>query len=337
MISLLGRKKSMNIIILLTLALSVAMTAALTGCGGQHDGKAASVDVASTGLKEQTSEYIYGIAMDENAGVTASVVADIYERPDVRSSRVTQALYNQPVSVAVSNNGWANVKTVDGSAGWMKSKYIDNDISSVYGRTYTHRIIVTSKDKTVTSNPSGGITRVEAPMGAEFYAFNSIEDAYEVFLPGNMTGWLKGSGIIHIKLGTMIPVTNADDFAATALKLKGTCYLLNGMSAAGIDASGLIYICARINGVNLPRTIEGQLTTGIEIKPDEARMGDLVFLAGTGEGESENITCAGICIGGGNYLYVGRKTGYAAIGEINRENADGIVVAARRIFNVTDN
>ena len=40
-------------------------------------------------------------------------------------------------------------------------------------------------------------------------------------LPGNKTGWLRGSGIIHVGLGEMIPVTNAEDFASTALRLKG--------------------------------------------------------------------------------------------------------------------
>jgi cell wall-associated NlpC family hydrolase len=155
-------------------------------------------------------------------------------------------------------------------------------------------------------------------------------------LPANKTGWLKGSGLIHISLGEMIPVTNPDDFAATALRLKGTSYLLNGLSAMGIDAPGLVFISARINGINLPRTIEGQLASGTEIAVEDTRAGDLVFLAGTGENEGDHVTCVGICTGGGSYLYAGRKTGYVAVGDINRENQDGKVTAARRIFNDAD-
>jgi len=276
-------------------------------------------------------EYIYGIPMDENAGVVSNSAVDVYSKPDVKSTRITQVLYNQPVSIISDENGWAQVKTVNGCTGWMKSKYIDRDISSIYGRSYSHRIIVTSKEKVIREYPAGGATRMIAPMGTELYAVNSIDDSYEVCLPGNVTGWLQGSGIIHIGVEDVIPVTNAEDFAATALKFKGTSYLLNGMSAAGIDAPGLVYICARINGINLPGTINGQLASGREIKPENAVSGDLVFLAGNNE--DKEVNCVGVCIGGGNYIYAGRKTGYVAIGDINRENPDGIVVAARRIFN----
>lgn len=296
--------------------------------------EAENTSAAEASLHETKDlEYIYGIPMDENAGVITENVADIYVSADVKSSRITQALYNQPVSLLQKEEGWAKVKAVDGANGWMKLKFIGSDISSIYGRSYTHRIIVTSREKSIYTNPSGGITQMDAPMGSEFFAFNSYGDAYEVFLPGNKTGWISGSGIMHISLNTRIPVTNAEDFAATALRFKGTSFLLKGMSAMGIDAAGLVYICARINGIDLPRSIEGQLASGTELNPEEAQVGDLLFLAGTGEGEGETATCVGICMGSGNYLYAGKNIGYVALGDINRENAEGKIIAARRIFN----
>jgi len=304
----------------------------LTGCQGpiRETSVEGSGDETQAG---QDARYIYGIPMDSSAGIITASVADIFASPDIKSERVTQALYNQPVSVLQKENGWIKVKTVDGSTGWIKTKFLDSDISSISGRSYTHKIIVTSREKVILSGPSGGTTRIDAPMGAEFYAFNDYDDAYEVFLPGNKTGWLKGSGLIHIGLEEMIPVTNPDDFAATALRLKGTSYLLNGLSSMGIDAPGLIYISARINGINLPRTIEGQLASGTEIAIEDTKAGDLVFLSGTGENEDSVISGVGICTGGGSYLYAGRKIGYVAVGDINRENQEGKVVAARRIFN----
>jgi cell wall-associated NlpC family hydrolase len=62
-------------------------------------------------------------------------------------------------------------------------------------------------------------------------------------------------------------------------------------------------------------------------------MGDLVFLAGTGEGEDDVISSVGIYLGNGSYVYAGRGIGYVTQNDMNRENADGKVVAARRIFN----
>lgn len=317
-----------------TIVLLAIIISCLSGCVG-HMGEAAAVNGpdSADGNSSSSANYIYGIPMDETAGVITQNVADIYFRPDVKSNRLTQALYNQPVSVLQQESGWARVTTVDGITGWIKLKLIDRDISSIYGRSYTHRIIVTTRSKVVTSNPSGGITYMDAPMGTEFLSFNSSSDAFEVLLPEKKTGWIKGSGIIHVGLNEKVPVTNADDFASTALRLKGASYLLNGMSELGIDAPGLVYICARINGIDLPRTVSGQLDSGTEIKPEEAQAGDLVFLAGTGEGEEDTITSVGIGIGGGSYIYASRKIGYVAVADINEVNPDGKIVAARRIFN----
>lgn len=318
----------------LIIAFAAIIIIGLSGCVSRPE-EAAAVN-GSADEKESSSssaDYVYGIPMDETAGVITENVADVYSSPDVKSSRLTQALYNQPVCVLQQESGWARVTTVDGTTGWTKLKFVDRDISSVYGRSYTHRIIVTTRSKVVTSNPSRGITYVDAPMGTEFLSFNSSDDAFEVLLPENKTGWIKGSGIIHIGLNEKVPVTNADDFASTALRLKGASYLMNGMSELGIDAPGLVYICARINGIDLPRTTSGQLASGTEIKPEEAQAGDLVFLAGTGEGEGDTITCVGISLGGGSYIYAGRKIGYVAVGDINEVNSEGKIVAARRIFN----
>ena len=320
----------------LLLVILLATTAAgMYGCEGSS--KEVSLDNSSDNGQSSESiaaiDYVYGIPMDENAAVISESVADIYSSPDVKSTRITQTLYNQPVRILQREAGWVKVNAIDGSSGWMKLKFIDNDVSSVYGRSYTNRVIVTSKEKSIYSSPTGGITQMNAPMGSEFFSFNSSGEAYEVFLPGNKTGWIKGSGIIQLGKNEMVPVTNADDFASTALRFKGSSYLLNGMSGIGIDAPGLVYICARINGIDLPRSIDGQMASGTEIKPEEAQAGDLVFLAGLGEGEIGNVTCVGISIGSGNYVYAGRKTGYVAVGDIKKDNAEGSIVAARRIFN----
>lgn len=318
------------------LAAAMFLFVLLGGCAGKDAQVSAPVsgDAAEAGTNtEQAVEYIYGIPMDENAAVVTESMADIFEKPDVKSERITQVLCNQPVSVSSNDGGWAKVKTISGITGWIKSRYIIDDVSSITGRVYTYKIIVTSREKTVYSGPNGGITQVNAQMGTEFFAFNNIDDAYEVFLPGNTTGWLKGSGIIRIPVDDAIPVTNAEDFASTALRFKGTSFMLNGMSSMGIDSPSLVYICARINGINLPMTIEGQISTGTEIEIDDAKAGDLVFLSGTGDNDAGIASCVGISIGNGSYIYAGRKTGYVAIGDIYRENPDGIVAAARRIFN----
>lgn len=304
------------------------MFAALTGCSAAEE---KTTPVAAVGEPENTAPVrLYGIPVDDRTAVIADSIVDVFSEADVRSERITQALYNQPVSILDEKGGWARVAVVDGSRGWVRTKFLDRNIASIYGRDANHRIVVTSKEKSIFSSPSGGYTVKDVVMGTELLSFNDYNGAYEVYLPGNRTGWLRGSGIMHIEMNNRVPVTKKEDFVATALKFKGTSYLLNGVSSMGIDSSGLVYISAKINGVDLSRNIGGQYLAGSSVDIEEAREGDLVFLSP--DGESGTPACVGICIGNGSYIYAGRLKGYVTITGLNEVNMEGEITAIRRIF-----
>jgi gamma-D-glutamyl-L-lysine dipeptidyl-peptidase len=302
---------------------------AFTGCSATNE-KSVAVAALTQSEKAETPVKVGGILMDEKAAVIADSIVDIFSEPDIRSERITQALYNQPVSILDEKSGWARVAVVDGSRGWVRTKFLDRNITSIYGRESNHRIVVTSKEKSIFSSPSGGYTVKDVVMGTELLSFNDYSDAYEVYLPGNRTGWLRGSGIMHIEINGRIPVTKKEDFVATALKFKGTSYLLNGLSSMGMDSSGLVYISGRINGLDLSRNIGGQHLSGSSISMEEAREGDLVFFAPGGDTKAP--ACVGICIGNGSYIYAGRLAGYVLISSLNEANAEGQIIAIRRIF-----
>lgn len=313
----------------LILLFILLLPAAFAGCTAAAE-KAAPVSIASQLAETEPPVKVNGIPINEKAAVIADSIVDVFSGPDLQSERITQALYNQPVSILDEKNGWARVAVVDGSRGWVRTKFLDKNTASIYGRQYDHRIVVTSKEKSVFSSPSGGYTVKDVVMGTELLSFNEYGDAYEVYLPGNRTGWLRGSGIMHIEQGGRIPVTKKEDFAATALKFKGTSYLLNGLSSMGMDSPGLVYISARINGVNLSRNIEGQYLSGVSVSIEDAREGDLVFLS-PDEG-AEIPSCVGICTGGGSYVYAGKLAGYVMISSLKEVNMEGQIIAVKRIF-----
>lgn len=311
------------------LILIIFLSTAFTACSATN-GKTVAVAALTQSENAGTPVKMDGIPMDEKAAVIADSIVDIFSEPDVQSDRVTEALYNQPVSILDEKSGWSRVAVVDGSRGWVRTKFLDRNITSIYGREYNHRIVVTSKEKSIFSSPSGGYTVKDVVMGTELLSFNDYSDAYEVYLPGNRTGWLRGSGIMHIETNGRIPVTKKEDFVATALKFKGTSYLLNGLSTMGMDSSGLVYISARINGVNLSRNIGGQYLAGSGVSTEEAKEGDLVFLAP--DGDTSAPSCVGICIGNGSYIYAGRLAGYVMVSSLNEANIEGQIIAIRRIF-----
>jgi cell wall-associated NlpC family hydrolase len=200
--------------------------------------------------------------ISENTGVINDTTADVFKAPDTQSERVTQAIFNQPANILEQKDNWVRVKVVDGYTGWMKSKYINKDCSSLKKEKFEFRIVVTAKTKKIYSMVKGGVTLKDVVMGTELYCRNKVEDQYEVALPGNVNGWISESGTMKISPDAHIPKTTAMDFIMTANKLKGTTYLWGGVSYWGIDCSGLTYICSRMNGVDLPRDADQQFQCG---------------------------------------------------------------------------
>jgi Cell wall-associated hydrolases (invasion-associated proteins) len=311
--------------IIIFLFLMVYLIISAVGCG--TGSTAVSGEAIQKNVKENTVD---GIRIDESTAVIIDTVVDIYGEPDVKSERITQALYNQPVSILEEKDGWCKVITVDGSSGWTRSKFVDRDIKSIYGRNYIHRIIVTSKDKSIYSDYTGGITVKEVVMGTELYVLNSSGTSYEVYLPGNTTGWVRGSGMIHVELNEETPLTSSEDFAASALKFKGTSYLSKGVSSMGIDSTGMTYICSRVNGIKLPRNLKGLEEFGTKIPLEGATSGDLIFLSPSGD--EKNIGSVGICIGNGQYIHASKVLGYVRLDGLNESGSEGKPVLARRIF-----
>jgi lipoprotein Spr len=92
---------------------------------------------------------------------------------------------------------------------------------------------------------------------------------------------------------------------------------MGGLSRAGIDCSGLLYVSFQANGVtNIPRTAEEFARYGsILMNPNDLQAGDLVFFTNTYR-TSKLVTHAGICIGNGEFIHTSSSKG-VMISKIN--------------------
>ena len=87
----------------------------------------------------------------------------------------------------------------------------------------------------------------------------------------------------------------------SALQFLGVPYVYGGASPSGFDCSGLVYYCAQLNGVSVPRTADAQYyANGTHVSLENLAAGDLVFFSADWSSEIEHV---GIYVGNGQFVH----------------------------------
>ena len=93
-----------------------------------------------------------------------------------------------------------------------------------------------------------------------------------------------------------------------AAKYEGVPYIFGGDSPAAFDCSGFVaYVFANF-GVSLPHSVHGQNMLGRQIKPEDARPGDLVVF--------NDLSHDGIYAGNGNFWHAPRPGDHVKLAPI---------------------
>lgn len=151
----------------------------------------------------------------------------------------------------------------------------------------------------------------------------------EVMLPSGRKGYVPTKelkpheGFISIAQGEgsadSIDAETTEAIIAEAEKLLGVPYLWGGMSAKGVDCSGLVRISHIMNGILLPRNASQQIKCGDKVEiPRQARndreaaleacnclkRGDLIFFGTPAtDGKPMKVTHVGIYLGNGKIIH----------------------------------
>lgn len=223
-------------------------------------------------------EWLY----DEWTRVVARPVADVFDRPDLKAGRVTQVLYNEPVTLLPDEvpPGYAAVRLLDGVTGYMMTTDLTAVRNSIEPALFTFKAVVINSTKRVMSHARRGTLLVEVMMGTVLYIDYRGAGVSRVLLPDGTSGWISDDGIVILPADGQIeqPYNPNRAFCSTALTFLQATVLDNGQTIRGISTVGIVRLSAGINGTDLPRTLQGLMASGRSVALRKSETTGLVEL-----------------------------------------------------------
>ena len=231
---------------------------------------------------------------DDDTVVVQTPVADLLDRDDIKGVRLAQALYNEPVQKTgqPAAHGFLSVRLSDGTEGFLFSDQVTDRRESIEPAGFLYKIVISAPSRRVMTHASKGTLIAEVMMGTILMSDYRGDGIYRVRLPGGEYGWISDEGTIA--LGVRDSIQPAKDlaryFVSSAMAFHRVTRLENGLSVRGASSAGIACIAARINGVELPRTLADLARTGksINLQKEETsslfllndlKAGDLLFFA----------------------------------------------------------
>jgi len=273
-------------------------------------------------------------------------VSNLLTEPDIKSNRITQVLYNEPVTLLDSGStaDFIHIQTRDGMQGYLKSSDVTAYRDSVEPNLHAYKLIVSDVSKNVMSHASNGTLLIEVMMNTVLFADAKSEGVYQVSLPDGEKGWINSSGVIE--LGVLDPAEKVGVryFVSAALSFVNVTQIDHGLTMRGLSVEGLAYICAEVNGVTLSRTMEQQITMGerVDLTYDKVTglldvtsisPGDLVFFRDPNDAASAAPYEMGICTDNGSLIMTStNRTTLRLVTLEDKQALETRIIAVRRIF-----
>jgi hypothetical protein len=233
----------------------------------------------------------------------------------------------QPYKAWCTDQGLVEMSTEELKAYEAAPKVIFNDL---YGHIY---IRPSDKAETLCDLVGGNILRFVGKKGKWT----------QVMLPSGKTGYVqskflkKHEGFRSIAMGEgsaeSISPETTEAIIAQAEKLLGVPYLWGGMSAKGVDCSGLVRISHIMNGILLPRNASQQIKCGERVPLDQLQRGDLVYFGTPATDDKPmRVTHVGIYLGNNKIIHSSHRVRINSLipGDPDYyENAHRLIAATR--------
>ena len=239
-------------------------------------------------------------------GVVVAAVENMYSAPDDAVDVVTQATLGQIVEVLETSGAFARVRTPDRYEGWLpltSLREYPDAAAPRYARA--GRVVeVTALMANLYREPSvtKSRPRVQAPLATRLEVAGDAprEGWLAVLLPSGDAAYVQMGDVKAVDPAAPRPRGTGEEIVATARRFVGVPYLWGGMSAHGIDCSGLASRAYHANGIGLLRDADLQFEdpNAAKVERSELQPGDLVFFGSA----PDKISHVGLYIADGRFI-----------------------------------
>lgn len=266
-------------------------------------------------------------------------------QPDYESPLETQELMGTVVEIVGEKSYWREVVTPQPYRAWCTDQgLVEMNQEELEAYLAAPKVMFMQLYGHIYAGPSFKSATLCDLVGGDIMRYAGRKGRWtKVMLPSGKTGYVPSKelkehkGFMSIAMGegnseTISPETT-EAIIAEAEKLVGVPYLWGGMSAKGVDCSGLVRISHIMNGILLPRNASQQIKCGDRVELDQLQRGDLVFFGTPATGEKPmRVTHVGIYLGDGRIIHSSHRVRINSLipGEADYyENAHRLIAAIR--------
>jgi cell wall-associated NlpC family hydrolase len=239
-------------------------------------------------------------------GVVVVTAENMYSEPSDATDVVSQAILGQTVDVLEVWGDFARIRTPDAYEGWVAVRAVLPyrgvsvpryaragrvvEVTSLMANVYREADVTTARPLRL------------APLAArlELRGDGPTERWLAVRLPDGTTGFIQRGDVRPVDPAAPARRGTPEEIVATARRFLGVPYLWGGMTAHGLDCSGLVGQVYRANGVVLPRDADLQFADPSAVPVDRAslRPGDLLFFGR----DAAHVSHVGLYVGGSRFI-----------------------------------
>lgn len=242
-------------------------------------------------------------------------VTDVWARARAgeEKERLTQALLGDPVLAVDGDGSWVLGQVPDGYQGYMRRADL---VPAPAARADTWATVV-AREAAIRLVDDPSSSGMEIYLGtslklANGEAVSQVDKEVAVCLPDGKRGYI-ASDAVAVEPALPGQAKLAATALGYALLLLGAPYLWGGVTWAGVDCSGLVYVAYRTAGLLLPRDADQQYAHSQPVTGLPSP-GELAFFATEEPGLASHV---GLYLGQDRFVHASSRLGGVVVTSLN--------------------